>query len=78
MDTIGANTAHLEYGGVHISEAFQCIPVGMAMHIFTVECFEATFQSSPLLYAGKRGKAVASNMHTRAIINRAVVADNLA
>ena len=37
------------------SEASGIFLVGVAMHTHAVECYEGAFQSSPLLYDGKKG-----------------------
>ena len=38
------------------------------MYTHAVEHYKAMFQSSPLLYAGKKHQPLASTMHTNAII----------
>ena len=44
------------YRGVHILVAASSIfPLGMAMCTCAVECYKGAFQSSPLLYTGKKG-----------------------
>ena len=41
---------------------------GMAMHTHAVERYKGTFQSFPLLYAGKKSQPDARIMHTSVII----------
>ena len=43
-----------KYRGVHIFDASSIFLVGMAMHTCAVEHYESAFQSSPLLYTGKK------------------------
>lgn len=52
MDTMGTAAECPEYGDIHVSEASSIFLVGMQMRICAVECYEAAFQSSPLLYVG--------------------------
>ena len=51
-DTMGTAAECPEYGGIHVSEASSIFLVGVPMRICAVECYEAAFQSSPLLYVG--------------------------
>ena len=43
-----------EYGGIYVSKASDIFPVGVAMSIRVVEHYQAMFQSSPSLLAGKK------------------------
>ena len=55
MDTLETTAVGLEYRSICLLEASSVFPVGVAMCTHAVKHYEASFQSSPLLYAGKKG-----------------------